>query len=101
GGFAIRAGDPEAAVPVFVQIRVAYDVRRGNPLRQYRQGDFDLGRAPIRENTETSGVEVKSASGNQMLVAVNRPDFNLEVRGFDPDRDLYVKAEVTETADDD
>ena len=34
-----------------------------------------------------------------MIVAVERAGFNLEVTGFDPDRDLYVKAEVKETAD--
>jgi hypothetical protein len=46
-----------------------------------------------------SGVAVKSASSNQMLVAIERSGFNLEVTGFDPDRDLYVKAEVKEAAD--
>jgi hypothetical protein len=34
-----------------------------------------------------------------MLVAVDRAGFNLEVTGFDPDRDLYVKAEVKEAGD--
>ena len=87
-GVAIRVGDPDAALPPFIDVRVAYDVHRGNPLRKYHQADFDLGRSPIKYDMQMSGVNVKSASGNQMLVAVNRAEFNLEVTGFDPDRDL-------------
>jgi len=98
GGFAIRAGDPDAALPPFIAIRVAYDVRRGNPLRKYHQADFDLSRSPIKYDMEMCGVSVKSASANRMLVAVDHAEFNLEVTGFDPDRDLYVKAEVKEAA---
>ncbi len=99
GGFAIRAGDPQAPLPPCIDIRVAYDVRRGNPLRKYHEADFDLGRSPVRFDAQVSGVEVKTASGNQMLIAVERAGFNFEVTGFDPDRDLYVKAEVKEAAD--
>ena len=99
GGFSIRSGDPDAALPPIIDIRVAYDVRRGNPLRKYHQSDFDLGHSPIRYDTQMSGVAVKSASGNRMLVAVKQAGFNLDVTGFDPDRDLYVKAEVKEAAD--
>jgi hypothetical protein len=99
GGFAIRAGDPQAPLPPQIDIRVAYDVRRGNPLRTYHEADFDLGRSPVRFDAQVSGVDVKSASGNHMLIAVERPGFNFEVTGFDPDRDLYVKAEVKEAAD--
>ena len=99
GGFAIRVGDPDAALPPFIDIRVAYDVRRGNPLRKYDQADFDLRRSPIKYDMQMSGVSIKSASANRMLVAVERAEFNLEVTGFDPNRDLYVKAEVKEAAD--
>jgi len=99
GGFAIRVGDPDAALPPFIDIRVAYDVRRGNPLRKYDQADFDLRRSPIKYDMQMSGVSIKSASANRMLVAMERAEFNLEVTGFDPNRDLYVKAEVKEAAD--
>ena len=40
-----------------------------------------------------------SATGNRMLVAVENPVFHLDVSGFDPDRDLYIKADVQEAAD--
>lgn len=99
GGFAIRSADSDSTPPSFIDIRVAYDVGRGNPLRKYHPADFDLGQSAIRHPTETSGVALKYAKANRMLVAVEHRGFNLEVTGFDPDRDLYVKAEVKETAD--
>ena len=99
GGFSIRPGDAGAPLPPFIGIRVAYDVRRGNPLGKYHQEDFDLGRAPIRWGTQFNGCQVESASGNKMCVAVTSSAFHLDVVGFDPDRDLYVKAQVQEAAD--
>lgn len=99
GGFAIRPGDPGAPLPPFIDVRVAYDVRRGNPLKKYHRADFDVSRAPIRYDTQMNGVEVKQVAGNRILLAVQVPGFNLDVTGFDPDRDLYVKAEVKEAID--
>lgn len=101
GGFAIRSGDPDSTPPPFIDMRVAYDVSRGNALRMYRQPDFDLGHSPIQYGERMSGITVKRAGSNQMLIAVEQAGFNLEVTGFDPDRDLYVKAEAKEDADDD
>jgi hypothetical protein len=99
GGFAIRSGDDGAAPPPFIDVRVAYDVRRGNPLRKYHPSDFDLGHLPIRCDTDLRGVLIRSASGNQVLVAIQQAAFNFEVTGFDPARDLYVRAEVKEATD--
>lgn len=99
GGFVIRAGDAQAPIPSLIDVRVAYDVRRGNPLRKYDEADFDLGSLPIVHDAGDGGVDVLTAAGNQMVIAVKRPGFRLEVTGFDPDRDLYVRAEVKEESD--
>lgn len=98
GGFGIRPGTPGAPLPQLLDIRVAYDVRRGNPLRKYHTADFDLGSAPIRQ-ANAKGLVVQSAAENQMLVAVQNPDFYIDVTGFDEERDLYVKAVVKDVAD--
>jgi len=98
GGFGIRPGQPGAPLPPFIDISVAYDIRKGNPLRKYHPADFDLGREPIRQ-AANAGLSVSSAEGNRMLVAIGEPDFLLDVTGFDADRDLYVKAVVKEAAD--
>lgn len=96
GGFSIRPGDPGATLPPGLDIRVAYDVRRGNPLKKFHAADFDISQMPIHLSDQLKGIEVKSADGNRMFVAVQSPDFLLNVTGFDPNRDLYVKVQVRE-----
>ena len=64
----------------------------------YNQADFDIGNAPIH-CAKSVGVKILSAVANRMLVAITDPDFTLEMKGFDLDRDLYVKAEVKEDVD--
>jgi hypothetical protein len=100
GGFSIRAGDPGAELPRFIDVRVAYDIRRGNPLKKYHPADFDLGKAPIRRDTLCNGIQVTETNGNRMLIQVQEPEFQLDVTGFDTDRELYVKAVAQEVADD-
>jgi hypothetical protein len=94
GGFSIRPGDPGAEFPFEMSIRVAYDIRKGSPLKKYHEADFEFGKTPIR--FEERAVRVVSAEENRMLVAVQAQDFRLDVTGFDPDRDIYVRADVKE-----
>jgi len=89
GGFQISRGDEGAGVPESLRIRVAYDVRRGSPLKKYDEADFDLSKRPIQV-AERIGVEVLRQSRNTMEVKILRPDFRLRVTGFDANRDLYV-----------
>jgi hypothetical protein len=95
GGFSIRPADPGVQVPFEVSVRVAYDIRKGNPLKKYHEADFQLGKATIR--FEERGVKVISVDQNRMIAAISSPDFRLDVVGFDPDRDIYVRADVRET----
>lgn len=89
GGFQISRGDEGAGVPESLKIRVAYDVRRGSPLKKYDEADFDLSKRPIQV-AERIGVEVLRQSRNTMEVKILQPDFRLRVTGFDANRDLYV-----------
>jgi hypothetical protein len=99
GGFSIIAGDPGAPQPHFLAIRLAYDTRRGNPLRRYHKADFDVSQRPIHFTSPGNTVKVEGASLNQILLSVQSPDFRFDVTGFDPERDLYIKADVKEPAD--
>ncbi len=99
GGFAVRAGDQGAAPPANIEIRVAYDVRRGKPLNKYHEADFDLADMQTLKHQNTRGVKVAKAERNRLLVTPTAPDFNLEVTGFDADRDLYICAEAKEAPD--
>jgi len=89
GGFRIRgsAKDPHALAAVAVN--VAYEVRRGNPFRQYHTLDFDVAKAPIE--VQSRNLTIVRCEGNLLAFRAQRPDFDLVVRGFDPHRDLRVR----------
>jgi hypothetical protein len=86
GGFRVR-GHAEGAPVSAVVVTVAYEVRRGNPFRQYHALDFDLAKLEV----STKGAEVAARKGNVLYLRTQVPLFELSVRGFDPHRDLRVK----------
>jgi hypothetical protein len=111
GGFSLRppggddgspGGEPSgdgaaaAAQTVFeafaVSIRAAYDVRSGSAINAWSPFDFDVAKRPIA--VEHSGVEIRRREGKQIIAIVNQPEFHMSVRGFDPNRDLFVEARV-------
>jgi hypothetical protein len=96
GGFTISNASNEGTAPPFFEVRVAYDVRRGNPLNKYDGADFDLSSLPMKFD----GVEIKSKKGNRMTATVLAPQFNLTVTGFDEHRDLFVRVNPKEELND-
>jgi hypothetical protein len=99
GGFSIRRGAFGTTPPPVLEIRMAYDVRHGNPIKRYHPADFDVGIAPITWKGQSKGVSVITAMGNTLAVKVDDQDFHLDVTGFDPERDLYVRAIAREVLD--
>lgn len=93
GGFAIRSGRTGLPPAKYIEVKVAYDIRRGNALRKYSSADFDFARPPIRVD-QIRGATVLAAEANCLRFRPDNDDFNIEVRGFDLDRDLYIRAEV-------
>ena len=98
GGFSVTPGDANAALPPRIEIRTAYDVRRGNAMSRYRPEDFRLDKSPIK--TETKGLDILEREHNRILVTVQDKDFRLTVNGFDENRDLMIRATVKEDAGD-
>ncbi|HBB86666.1 MAG TPA: hypothetical protein DC047_03515 [Blastocatellia bacterium] len=96
GGFSVTQGPKAESIPAFLDIRVAYDIRRGNPLNKYEPVDFDLAQLSVVEE----GVERKRLIHNNIVVAVKAPEFKVSVKGFDDRRDLYVKVNAREDFDD-
>jgi len=92
GGFLVKRANPDVAVPHRLDIRVAYDRSRGNPLKTYHPCDFDL------QNMQTTlrGVREIQRSANHMVVEIVDDDFRVEVGGFDENRDIFVKADAVE-----
>jgi hypothetical protein len=88
------------AVRASLNIRVAYDTRRGNPLRRYNPADFRLNQTPIRLEPPPNGIKVVTNEENRMTIEVLNPDFCLTVIGFDEKRDLLVDVKMEEGPDD-
>lgn len=98
GGFSVTTGDPGGELPARIEVRTAYDVRRGNAMSKYRSEDFSLEKAPVK--IETKGLVVLETENNRILVAIQDADFNLTVSGFDENRDLVVRGVVKGEAGD-
>jgi hypothetical protein len=92
GGFWIGPGDPQAATPATLEVQVAYDVRRGNPLKRYDVADFDLSDSAKHLAGSQQNVTVVSAAENRATVRIDGPEFRVTVAGFDENRDLFVRA---------
>ncbi len=90
GGFSVGV-DSSSSRASMLHISVAYDVRRGSALKKWRSWDFKLEDLEV----DINGGRLIRRSGNEMRVRVDDPvTFKCHVCGFDPNRDLYVKAEV-------
>lgn len=94
-GFVVRRGDEQAPPPVVFSVRVAYDIRRGNPFTKYIPADFELGKDGVE--FRSSGCEVTRSGPNWAVVRVLSDDFEFGISGFDVlHRDLHVDVRVTE-----
>jgi hypothetical protein len=89
GGFRIKGLASGGRSPRRATILVAYEVRRGNPFRQYHPLDFDLSQPPIELNGKN--VRVTACQNNGIILEPEQSRFELTVRGFDPHRDLRVR----------
>jgi hypothetical protein len=93
GGFAVVPNDQidSDALPLKFHLRCAYDVLNGNPFRRFSEHDFSFysGRLKI----VTQGADCWPTDPNEIDVEARSADFELDVVGFDPNRDLIVEAE--------
>lgn len=91
GGFTITPGREGATPPAFIEVRVAYDVRRGDPFKKYDPADFELTQNGSGTYTDISGLRAMVVSENKARYEVTSSDFRLSVTGFDMNRDLILK----------
>jgi hypothetical protein len=89
GGFRIVGTGKKPTGIQSVAVWAAYEVRRGNPFRQYQALDFEMDKPPIVVHAE--GATVLRRQANVLQFRVDRPDFRLTVKGFDAHRDVRVK----------
>jgi hypothetical protein len=89
GGFAIH-GVENRRIPDSVKVNVAYEIRRGNPFKRYHPADFEIDKAPVQ--IELEGAEVLKTERNQLVIGHLKTGFKIAVTGFDPARDLVIRA---------
>lgn len=90
GGFCVAGVANGEAPPRYLAVRAAYEVRRGNPFALYQPFDFDLDRSPIV--LELEGAAFVRRRENELVVRIDDAQFRVTVQGFDPRRDVRVKA---------
>jgi len=96
GGFCIRRAARASKCPPRLEISVAYDRTRGNPLSKYHTADFRL--EAMRKRMP--GVREVACRENQLIVDVVDDEFRIEVTGFDENRDVYVRVRPMEHTND-
>jgi len=89
GGFNVSLnGNVNVKFPLNAKIMVAYDIRRGNPFKQYDLFDFDFNQNQIEINS--SDCLITRRERNFIELEVTGQNFLLTMEGFDLKRDLVV-----------
>lgn len=99
-GFTIRT-TPRVDRPEGMKLRVAaaYDVSSGDPFRLWSPFDFTLDNAPENPiRIRGKNVSVSLTSGNSLQLTIESDPFTFSVVGFDPVRDVVVRAEAFDSA---
>jgi hypothetical protein len=99
-GFSVRV-DPDFPQPERVRIQVAYDVSKGSPVKKWREHDFVLMERGIIPDPPLNDGELLSNGGNNLVYRVTGSDFVVGMKGFDENRDLYVKVNAEREQRDD
>jgi len=92
GGFRVSMARGARAVPDEVVIRVAFEVRRGNPFSHYSEYDFVLDEEPIV--VMARNAEIVERNKNRLRLKPEGRGFGVVVKGFDVRRDLRVRVEA-------
>lgn len=99
GGFKISLNsenvkEKNITFPFKIIIKVAYRIRRGNPLKNYSPFDFNIKNFRDQNQIVINNGNLIKAEKNEIEVEIEKEDFNLEVKGFDTNRDLYVDISI-------
>lgn len=93
-GFSIRRapGAADADYPLRFRVRAAYDTASGNPFKKYDPLDFSFsGKSALKIAATMGTVTLVSRQDNEIEFEVAGEDFQVDVTGFDANRDLLVK----------
>ncbi|HUQ69269.1 MAG TPA: hypothetical protein VM165_07100 [Planctomycetaceae bacterium] len=97
GGFEIKGNPASVKLPAYIEVRAAFDVRKGNPFKKYRTFDFELDDS--RMSIETVHAVVEELGENRLLIRPQAVGFEVTVLGFETQRDLIVDVRAVERDD--
>lgn len=89
-GFELKVAD-EIEDPLHIRLEISYAVRRGSP--KWSAADFSLGDSVTLRAT---GDGELTFEGNRIRIKNALPGFHLIAKGFDPNRDVLVRALAAE-----
>jgi len=84
-------GDSSVETGYEILLSVAYDVLRGDPFLKHSPLDFDLTKGEVGIALECATVAEVTASTIRLIA--DGGEFRVSLTGFDPNRDIAVKAE--------
>jgi hypothetical protein len=89
-GFEVYTSDHTNLEGKALNIRLAYEVNRGNPFAKYSPLDFDLSTKAF----QTVGCRIVKNEGNNLVISVENNAFSVSCPDFDPLRDLEVELSI-------
>jgi hypothetical protein len=94
GGFTIgRSTRVDLPPNAALKVSIAYDLPRGDPLRNWNKIDFQFGNNDGELRPNGKGLRARALAGNVLLLNQIEEDFTLTVSGFDRHRDLFVRVD--------
>lgn len=93
-GIRLNTTDSSSSMQVgrWLNVKLAYNIRRGSPLKNWQPDDFRLDGDAMA--VKADGLSELRRTANRLWAKIDREDFTLKVAGFDAARDVYVKATV-------
>ena len=93
GGFELVLADQNNFQEKTAVVQVAYGTNEGNPFRRYRKEDFIF-----KKNiaVKLRGGRAINYSDNEIKFIIKKSKFKISFQGFDPDRELKIKASCEE-----
>ena len=96
GGFRVAEASGSKDSCGRLDVFVAYDCRRGNPLTRFAETDFRLDAEPVLIKSHLAIVQVMAP--NHLVIYPQKAGFSVTVAGFDINRDLFVQVRAAEAA---
>ena len=95
-GFVVRDLQNDAPLPFYIDIRLAYDADVHDPFQEHARWDFNLATLEDTElSVQENGCLVERLGPNHLRLVDLEDGFSVRLDGFDPNRDLKVRARAT------